>query len=315
MTEPTIPLNSGDHNVGVKTSEISKGVKIIISLILIISIVLIVLGATGNLSGFEPGNFRTWSLLDPFNIYSESKPKKRVTVNTRGEPAGVEVTTVGNSTTIKTLRNNKSVIIPTTLSEPSLTKEANDYYTNLNETLVKLLKFNDSLKSSVIDATPEDHDTFNERVQQFIELENRLDALVVKQLSGDKLTAVQNQLLQAKKSRHDLLEIIEGFSNDLPNNNVKFTDDMNYSDYMADIALEPSIKQQHNDYVNDKNKLTSTPSFLPAMSHSTNVVPFVGLRRVQYAVNGKDLTDESARQVPSVVDFNQLDKPIKLTWA
>lgn len=116
----------------------------------------------------------------------------------------------------------------------------------------------------------------------------------------------------------------EPFNNDLPNPKVDLTAGMNadgvnessinYSDIIATEALEKSVFDQHKAYVNEKNKVTNTASRNPARSDSQDLIPFVGLRRPQYQVAGKDMVDSTARQVPSVIDANQLAKPNNLRW-
>lgn len=106
----------------------------------------------------------------------------------------------------------------------------------------------------------------------------------------------------------------EPFTNDLPNENVKLDDSDNYNQTIQDMALESAVVKQHKEYVTEQNKVTSTASFYPSRSDSQDVVPFVGLRRPQYIVNGKDLVDSAARSVPSEVDGKQLSKPSTLSW-
>jgi len=108
----------------------------------------------------------------------------------------------------------------------------------------------------------------------------------------------------------------EPFNNDLPNENVKLTEDNNqYSeDSLPLMALDQSVIQQHNKYVTERNKVTSTASFQPSRSDTQDVVPFVGLRRPSYSVNGKDLVDETARTVPTELDADQLAKPTQIYW-
>jgi cell division protein FtsN len=108
---------------------------------------------------------------------------------------------------------------------------------------------------------------------------------------------------------------VEGFNNDLPNPNVKLVDDEDdYSKAIQEMALDKSVLEQHNTYVNERNKVTSTASFQPSRSDAQDVVPFMGLRRPMYAVEGKDLVDESARNVPSQIDADQLAKPTQIYW-
>lgn len=116
----------------------------------------------------------------------------------------------------------------------------------------------------------------------------------------------------------------EPFNNDLPNPRVDLTSGVDangvsqsgndYSDIIAGQALEQSVFDQHKAYVKEKNKVTNTASRNPARSDSQDVIPFVGLRRPQYQVAGKDMVDSTARQVPSVIDADQLSKPNNLRW-
>lgn len=108
----------------------------------------------------------------------------------------------------------------------------------------------------------------------------------------------------------------ENFDNDLPNQTNKIpTDGTNYADIAADMALEKSVKEQHKQYVNQREKYTGTASFNPERSDSQDLVTFVGLRRPSYLTKeGNSLVDSTARQVSSVVDPNTLSKPVNLSW-
>ena len=107
----------------------------------------------------------------------------------------------------------------------------------------------------------------------------------------------------------------EPFNNDLPNENVKLKEEGNYSeDSLPLMALDKSVIQQHNKYVTERNKVTSTASFQPSRSDTQDVVPFVGLRRPSYSVNGKDLVDDTARSVPTELDADKLAKPTQIYW-
>jgi hypothetical protein len=107
----------------------------------------------------------------------------------------------------------------------------------------------------------------------------------------------------------------ENFNNDLPNSNVVLPEDGDdYSNTIQAMALDNSVLEQHNTYVNDRNKVTSTASFQPSRSDTQDVVPFVGLRRPQYSANDKDLVDDSARTVPSEMDSDHLGKPTQIYW-
>lgn len=127
---------------------------------------------------------------------------------------------------------------------------------------------------------------------------------------------VQGQVSSSKNPVVNTTTVkVEGFNNDLPNPNVKLVDDEDdYSKAIQEMALDKSVLEQHNTYVNERNKVTSTASFQPSRSDAQDVVPFMGLRRPMYAVEGKDLVDESARNVPSEIDADQLAKPTQIYW-
>ena len=126
---------------------------------------------------------------------------------------------------------------------------------------------------------------------------------------------VKEQIKRENDRADNNLTSLEGFSNDLPNQSPVFGEDIDYNETLMSMALEPSVISQHADYINDKNRSTNTASFLPSRSDSQTIVPFVGLRRPQYVVNNKDLVDNTARSVPSVLNSDQLDKPIKISWS
>ena len=111
-------------------------------------------------------------------------------------------------------------------------------------------------------------------------------------------------------------QMMETFNNDLPNQtNPIPTDDTNYSDVAADMALEKSVKDQHRKYVNQREKYTGTASFNPERSDAQDIVTFVGLRRPSYLTKeGKSLEDPTARQVATVIDPKDLSKPVNLSW-
>jgi hypothetical protein len=111
-------------------------------------------------------------------------------------------------------------------------------------------------------------------------------------------------------------QMMETFNNDLPNQtNPRPTDGTNYADVAADMALEKSVKDQHRQYINQREKYTGTASFNPERSDSQDIVTFVGLRRPSYLTkDGKSLVDPSARQVSTVIDPNYLSKPVHLSW-
>lgn len=104
---------------------------------------------------------------------------------------------------------------------------------------------------------------------------------------------------------------VSPFSNDLPNQDVELNEDSDYNDTLVNMALEKSVIDQHNQYVNDSNRVTNTASYAAERTDSQDVVPWVGLRRVDY---GKHLVDSTSRTVPSVDDEDVLSKPVKLRW-
>ena len=107
---------------------------------------------------------------------------------------------------------------------------------------------------------------------------------------------------------------LEPFNNDLPNQKVKLDETTEYNELIQSMALDKSVKDQHKNYVTDRNKITNTASFQPRRSDTQDVVPFVGLRRPQYSVNGVDLVDNTARNVPSELEADQLAKPTQIFW-
>ena len=111
-------------------------------------------------------------------------------------------------------------------------------------------------------------------------------------------------------------QMMETFNNDLPNQtNPIPTDGTNYADVAADMALEQSVKDQHNNYVNQREKYTGTASFNPERSDPQDIVPYVGLRKPSYLTKeGKSLEDPTARQVATVIDPKDLSKPVNLSW-
>jgi hypothetical protein len=148
-------------------------------------------------------------------------------------------------------------------------------------------------------------------------------AMTVQAMPAQAMPSVQVQPIpvqgQVSSSKNPVVNTttvkVEGFNNDLPNPNVKLVDDEDdYSKAIQEMALDKSVLEQHNTYVNERNKVTSTASFQPSRSDAQDVVPFMGLRRPMYAVEGKDLVDESARNVPSEIDADQLAKPTQIYW-
>lgn len=105
---------------------------------------------------------------------------------------------------------------------------------------------------------------------------------------------------------------IDPFTNDLPyqlqNKSISLSPDDDYSEILKTMSLDQDVINQHNQYVNDRNKITSTASFAPSRSDNQDIVTTWGLAKPTY-VN----IDPSARNVPSQ-DPEQGSKPIRLQW-
>jgi hypothetical protein len=105
---------------------------------------------------------------------------------------------------------------------------------------------------------------------------------------------------------------LEPFTNDLPyeldNQKITLKEDEDYSEILQQMALDKEVITQHKQYVNDRNKITSTASFDPERSDSQDIVTRWGLTSIGYVKQ-----DPSAREVPSQ-DPEQGSKPIKLRW-
>jgi hypothetical protein len=106
---------------------------------------------------------------------------------------------------------------------------------------------------------------------------------------------------------------VEGFTNDLPyqekNVTMKLSSDDDYSDVLQKMSLDNNVFKQHNQYVTDRNKITSTASYIPARSDTQDIVTSWGLTRRSLLPK----IDSSAREVPSQ-DPEQGSKPIQLRW-
>ena len=105
----------------------------------------------------------------------------------------------------------------------------------------------------------------------------------------------------------------ENFTNDLPyqlnNTQIKLNEDDDYSSVLQKMSLDKDVFKQHNQYVSDRNKITSTASFVPTRTDNQDIVTYWGLpRRSQmFAI------DPSAREVPSQ-DPEQGSSPVRLRW-
>jgi hypothetical protein len=104
----------------------------------------------------------------------------------------------------------------------------------------------------------------------------------------------------------------EPFTNDLPyqlkNETLNISPDLDYNDFLQKMSLDKDVIQQHNQYVTDRNKITSTASFAPSRSDSQDIVTTWGLARRTYIP-----IDPSARNIPSQ-DPEQGSKPVRLQW-
>jgi hypothetical protein len=106
---------------------------------------------------------------------------------------------------------------------------------------------------------------------------------------------------------------VEGFTNDLPyqekNESMKLYPEDDYSDVLQKMSLDNNVFKQHNQYVTDRNKITSTASYIPARSDTQDIVTTWGLARRSLL----PMIDPSAREVPSQ-NPEQGSKPIQLRW-
>jgi hypothetical protein len=104
----------------------------------------------------------------------------------------------------------------------------------------------------------------------------------------------------------------EPFTNDLPyqlkKEIITLSENDEYSDVLQKMALDQDVVKQHNTYVNERNKITSTASFSPMRSDNQDIVTTVGLTKPSFVK-----VDESARQVPSSTPEQQ-SAPVQLFW-
>lgn len=105
---------------------------------------------------------------------------------------------------------------------------------------------------------------------------------------------------------------MEPFTNDLPyqlnNESLSISPDLDYNDFLQKMSLDKDVVEQHNQYVNDRNKVTSTASFAPSRSDNQDIVTTWGLTKPTYVP-----VDPSARNIPSQ-DPEQGSKPVRLQW-
>lgn len=105
---------------------------------------------------------------------------------------------------------------------------------------------------------------------------------------------------------------LEPFTNDLPyelkGTQLSLNPDLDYNDFLQNMSLDQDVIKQHQQYVNDRNKITSTASFAPSRSDNQDIVTTWGLSKPNYIK-----VDPSARNVPSQ-DPEQGSKPVRLQW-
>lgn len=122
----------------------------------------------------------------------------------------------------------------------------------------------------------------------------------------------QNEQPPAALTQPESNNVISQFTNDLPyqenKETIQLKDDSEYNDILQRMALDDDVIKQHNQYVNDRNKITSTASFEPERSDSQDIVTRWGLASFGYIK-----PDPSAREVPSQTP-EQGSKPMRLRW-
>mgnify|MGYP006907045589 CR=1 FL=1 len=101
--------------------------------------------------------------------------------------------------------------------------------------------------------------------------------------------------------------VLEGFNNDLEEENKldELTDD--YSRDLLHIGLEKSVREQHKEYANKQNRVTSTANYTSVRDDNQDINPRVGLRKINY--QGVNFDNDAARAIPSQVDFNSFNNP------
>ncbi len=132
------------------------------------------------------------------------------------------------------------------------------------------------------------------------------------QSSQPEVVNQPEQSSQSEQSNPEPSNDPEPFTNDLPyqlnNKSVSLSPDMDYSELLQTMSLDDDVVKQHNQYVNDRNKITSTASFVPSRSDNQDIVTTWGLSKPTYVA-----IDPSARNVPSQ-NPEQGSKPVRLQW-
>lgn len=89
-----------------------------------------------------------------------------------------------------------------------------------------------------------------------------------------------------------------------------------YEEMAAKAALEPAVFSSHKEFADDRFKTTQGSSALGVMDHDNNIVPFVGLSRPQYSINGKDINGlkfSDPREIPTET-WDQLPNNPQMSW-
>lgn len=271
------------------------------------------------------GDYSSGEMYTRNGYYEPQRKYYDDTLNTRQyhtevkvvEDEKVEFTLVsaGNTKTLKLPKNLPTKTVNGKFITKSYTSGANDSWQEILSIIRLSIELQKNIDIPNMTTTP---DMIKKQDEYYSELDANWMFIYKKlqaNLSEDKYNLLKKDLDNYRSESNRFLGRSESFANDLPNMNVTYTEDMDYNDYMANMALESSIKTNHNTFVNDKTKTTSTPSFLPSRSDSQTVVPWVGLRRPIYTTpDGKDVVDNTARNVPSTIDANQLDSPVTIRW-
>jgi len=104
----------------------------------------------------------------------------------------------------------------------------------------------------------------------------------------------------------------EPFNNDLDEEEKPKELSDNYGADLLKMGLEKSVRQQHNDYAKERNRVTNTASYTSVRDDSQDINPRVGLRKINYG--GVYMDEASARTLPSEINADELTKPNNLLW-
>jgi hypothetical protein len=104
----------------------------------------------------------------------------------------------------------------------------------------------------------------------------------------------------------------ESFNNDLDEESKPTALSTDYSSDLLKMGLEQSVRQQHNEYAKERNRVTNTASYTSVRDDSQDINPRVGLRKINYA--GVNMDEKTARTLPSEINADVLTKPNNLLW-